>query len=59
MTRRHNDANVLCLGARITGAAVALACVDVWLSTEFDGGIHAALLEELDKIRDKYRKDQA
>ena len=37
-TRRHNDANVLCLGARIIGADTALACVDAFLDTEFEPG---------------------
>lgn len=59
MTRRHNDANVLCFGGRITGAAVALSCVDVWLETAFDGGDHALRLAELDQMRARYRKDDA
>lgn len=37
-TRRHNDANVLCLGARIIGRDMALACIDAFLGTEFDPG---------------------
>lgn len=39
-TRRHNDANVLCLGARVTGSGVALQLVDIFLTTEFEGGRH-------------------
>ena len=39
-TRLHNNANVLCLGQRITGIAVALDCVDIFLSTEYEGGRH-------------------
>ncbi len=38
--RRHNDANVLCLGGRVTGAGVALQIVDAFLTTPFDGGRH-------------------
>ena len=41
MTRAHNNANVLCMGARVIGAGVALDIVDAFLSTEFDGGRHA------------------
>ena len=39
-TRLHNDANVLCMGGRVTGAGVALEMVDVFLETEFEGGRH-------------------
>ncbi len=37
MTRAHNDANVLCMGSRVTGLGVALNIVDIWLSTAFSG----------------------
>ncbi len=40
MSRSHNDANVLCLGERITGEYLALDIVDIWLSSEFSGGRH-------------------
>lgn len=40
MTRRHNDANVLCLGARIIDQKTAEKLVDIFLSTEFEGGKH-------------------
>ena len=39
-TRLHNDANVLCMGARTIGAGVALQLADIFLSTEFEGGRH-------------------
>jgi ribose 5-phosphate isomerase B len=41
LSRAHNDANVLCLGARLIGEADALAIVDAWLATSFEGGRHA------------------
>ena len=41
MTRRHNDANILALGARVLGPGLALKIVDTFLSTEFEGGRHA------------------
>jgi ribose 5-phosphate isomerase B len=48
--RRHNDANVLSLGARIVATELALDIVDVFLSTGFDGGRHVARIEELAAI---------
>ena len=40
MARRHNDANVLCLGARVIGAGVALQMVGIFLATAFEGDRH-------------------
>jgi ribose 5-phosphate isomerase B len=40
MARRHNDANVLCLGARVTGGGVAEQIVELFLDTPFEGGRH-------------------
>ena len=40
MSREHNDANVLCLGARVVGPGLALEMVKVWMSTDFAGGRH-------------------
>ncbi len=40
MARRHNDANVLCLGARVLGAGVAEQVVEIFLGTAFEGGRH-------------------
>ena len=48
-TRLHNDANVLCLGGRVVGPGLALELVDIFLSTEFEGGRHIA---RLDMIKD-------
>ncbi len=39
-TRAHNDANVLCLGQRVTGAGVAIEILKVFLATSFEGGRH-------------------
>lgn len=47
LTRAHNDANVLALGARITGLEAAFDIVDVFLNTEFEGGRHARRVEKL------------
>jgi ribose 5-phosphate isomerase B len=47
LCREHNDANVLALGQRLTGVAVALDCVDMFLKTEFEGGRHARRVDKL------------
>ena len=41
LSRMHNDANVLCLGARLIGREVALDCVRAFLRTPFEGGRHS------------------
>jgi ribose 5-phosphate isomerase B len=46
--RRHNDANVLCLGGRTTGPGVALQMIDLFLTTPFEGGRHARRVGEID-----------
>lgn len=40
MSREHNDANILCLGARVTGPGLAEEIVRTWLTTEFAAGRH-------------------
>lgn len=50
MTRRHNDANMLALGAGITGPNLAKKIADVFLSTEFEGGRHARRVDKMMQI---------
>jgi ribose 5-phosphate isomerase B len=50
LARQHNDANVLSLGARVLAPALALAVLDVFLATPFEGGRHVARLEEIAAI---------
>lgn len=45
MARRHNDANILCLGARVVGAGLAVDLLRTWLAEEFEGGRHVDRLE--------------
>ena len=49
-TRMHNDANVLCLGARVIGAGTACELVDVFLDTEFEGGRHQRRVDQITAI---------
>lgn len=45
LSREHNDANVLCLGARIVGPGLALEIVRTWMSTDYAGGRHQRRIE--------------
>ena len=47
LAREHNDANVLALGARLTGPDMAKACVNAFLGTEFAGGRHQRRVDQL------------
>jgi RpiB/LacA/LacB family sugar-phosphate isomerase len=44
LARRHNDANILCFGARHTPPALAIACLEAFLAASFEGGRHARRL---------------
>jgi ribose 5-phosphate isomerase B len=48
LVREHNDANILCLGARIIGEECALENLRVFLNTPFEGGRHALRIQKLD-----------
>ena len=50
LARRHNDANVLSVGARIVATELTLDILDVFLATAFDGGRHVARIDELAAI---------
>ena len=50
MCRRHNNANVICMGARMISEELAFAMIDKWLETEFEGGKHERRIGELEDI---------
>ena len=50
MSRKHNDANILVLGGRVTGETLAEEIVKVWLETPFEGGRHQDRLNLFDRI---------
>ena len=52
LCRQHNNANVLCLGARLLGDATALDCVYAFVTTEFEGGRHERRVEKLSSLPD-------
>jgi ribose 5-phosphate isomerase B len=45
LTRLHNDANVLCFGARVVGQGLALDLADIFVDTEFEGGKHKTRID--------------
>jgi len=48
LARKHNDANVLCLGGRLVGSEVARDCVKQFFTTAFEGGRHTTRVKKLD-----------
>src|SRR4051812_24758279 len=48
LARAHNDANMISLGERMVSAETAIAILDAWLTTPFDGGRHARRIAEID-----------
>lgn len=55
LSRRHNDANIICLPADLIGDALMQSMVRMWLSTAFEGGRHARRVEKIVQ----YEKQQA
>lgn len=49
-TRLHNDSNVLCMGALVTGAGLAMQIADIFLSTDFEGGRHQTRVDMVMQI---------
>ena len=47
LTRQHNNANILCMGERLTGTEVALDILKTFLETEFEGGRHQGRVDKL------------
>lgn len=50
MAKTHNNANILCLGARVIAKELAEEIVAVWLDTEFEGGRHQTRLDKIEKL---------
>lgn len=50
MSRKHNNANILCLGSRVIGEDVALAIVEAFMRTSFDHGRHQKRVELIDSV---------
>lgn len=50
LAREHNNANIICLGERLVGPAVALEAVTAWLNASFEGGRHAGRVAKIDAL---------
>jgi ribose 5-phosphate isomerase B len=50
MSRRHNDANVLCLSADLLGERLIDRMIEIWLSAPFEGGRHARRVDKITQI---------
>ena len=50
MSRQHNDANVLSIGARVVGLGLAEEIVTLWLSTDFEGGRHQRRVDQISEL---------
>ena len=53
LSRRHNDANILCMGGRIISIDQAKKNVDIWLQTPFEGGRHAMRINKIKELTER------
>ncbi|MDR0665505.1 MAG: ribose 5-phosphate isomerase B [Helicobacteraceae bacterium] len=53
MARAHNDANILCFGARAIGFGAMESILDAWLGAKFEGGRHSARIEKIAELEAK------
>jgi ribose 5-phosphate isomerase B len=58
MSRRHNDANVLCLSADLLGGELVDRMVQIWLETGFEGGRHARRVEKITRFEEEMVRGQ-
>ena len=49
MSRRHNNANILAMGAKVVSWEIAKEIIDIWLSEEYEGGRHERRLEKIEE----------
>jgi ribose 5-phosphate isomerase B len=54
MAREHNDANVLAIGGRVVGVGLAEEIVDLFLTTEFEGGRHARRVDQIIELENHF-----
>jgi ribose 5-phosphate isomerase RpiB len=59
LARRHNDANVICMGGRTLGWVEAIDAVDTFFTTEFEGGRHQRRIDEITAFESARRLEDA
>ena len=52
MAKQHNNAQIICMGGRVTGPDLACMIADTWLGTEFEGGRHLERVKKIHSIED-------
>lgn len=55
-SKAHNNANIICMGGRVTTPENAVKLVNIWLDTEFEGDRHSRRLAKIANIESKYMK---
>lgn len=50
MSRMHNNANILAMGARVIGSDMAISILDAWLSTDYEGGRHEKRVQQINEM---------
>jgi len=58
MSRRHSDANVLCLSADLLGERLINRMIELWLSTPFEGGRHAQRIEKMAELEQQIAREK-
>jgi ribose 5-phosphate isomerase B len=58
MSRRHNDANILCLSADMLGERLIDRMVEIWLTTAFEGGRHARRVDKITELEREVKVEQ-
>jgi ribose 5-phosphate isomerase B len=58
LSRRHNDANILCLSADMLGERLIDRMVEIWLSTAFEGGRHARRIDKITELEHEVEAEQ-
>jgi ribose 5-phosphate isomerase B len=58
LSRRHNDANVLCLSADLLGERLIDRMIELWLTTQFEGGRHARRVDKITELERQVERDR-